>query len=851
MKRAAVIYDKAVHESRKYWRGRLDSITFGARVPLDHPRPRNGEPVVGALEEALDGETATLLRKVTGGSPFLLFAALLAGLEVSLARVAGVRDVTVLCPARSSDGGVANLLPIGCRLDRNSSLREVLLAVKDDLTTAFRHPQYPFPSLLLDLPEAQQPVALPLVAFLTGFNDGIPELPGLPCDLALRFEDGGEALTARLSFDRRLYEEATLRGFLQGFGALLHRGLEEMKAPLSELLPGPAVDAREPEGGFLHRRIAERAQEDPRRAAVVEGERLTSFGALETQAGRLAKRLLGLDLDVEKPIAVMMDAGAEMVAAMLAVLESGHAFVPLKVLTLEGSLAEPLEATRASCVLCRPEHLGELEGLREGLSDLEHVITMEGAPGGLDGSEASLQWTVAWSREGGNQVSEGAPAGRTRAAGVAPTDAAVVFLHGQSGGLSLSRVSHAELASTCDEVVSRLGIGDGDRCLLSPGLATSDQLFGTLGVLAAGASVVVPEAGSLRDPSALLEKLEGEEITTWTLPSALALNLLASLASTPEARAASPRSILLSGEKQSAGLAGVLRRRFPQAQLLGAYAPPALGVWSTLFPLSESAGFEAGAVSAEAVPGFAHRLVNDLGDAVLPSARGELQVERKLAPSGEAARIVTGLRGRNVGEGRLTWLRGREHRFPKWDCEVELTGIEAILSEDESVAAAEVVAFGKGVAEGQVVAFILPSGEPPAAEELRDFLVQHPGVDLIPDRFVVLEEFPLTVEGAIDQDLLERRFLASAERENEGPSPEGSMIQQQLEEIWLESLQMEEVGEDSSFFKLGGNSLKATLLIARIRDRFGVDLSVQDFFREPSLRAVAQLIEAEMRNAER
>jgi acyl carrier protein len=70
-------------------------------------------------------------------------------------------------------------------------------------------------------------------------------------------------------------------------------------------------------------------------------------------------------------------------------------------------------------------------------------------------------------------------------------------------------------------------------------------------------------------------------------------------------------------------------------------------------------------------------------------------------------------------------------------------------------------------------------------------------------------------------------------------------IGRRLKGIWLEILQVDEVDDDASFFSTGGNSLKATLLIARIRDEFGVDVSVQNFFRQPSPRAVARLIATE------
>src|SRR5205085_8124625 len=147
-----------------------------------------------------------------------------------------------------------------------------------------------------------------------------------------------------------------------------------------------------------------------------------------------------------------------------------------------------------------------------------------------------------------------------------------------------------------------------------------------------------------------------------------------------------------------------------------------------------------------------------------------------------------------------------------------------------------------------VVAFLIADPEEVSAGTACDFLVQHGGADLIPDRFILLDELPLTAEGAIDRNELIARLAASGEPNNDMQGIAAGEIHRQLKGIWLEILQVDNIDDDDSFFARGGNSLKATLLIARIKDQFSVDLSVQKFFREPSTRAVAQLIASESKN---
>jgi non-ribosomal peptide synthetase component F/acyl carrier protein len=856
--KSPLIYDKAMHEARKYWRDRLDAMSFAGHIALDHPRPQDGRQQLASLVRPLDPDVHALLRRLSGGNPFLAYTALVSALKICCHQYSGERVVTIFSPA-TSEGAVASLLPISSTLDGNAAFKEVLLATKDLLSCAFREQQYPFSRMLLDLPEERRPRQLPMIAAMAGFNQEIPETP---CDITVLFDTTEGRTEAAFRFDARVHDESTVLCFFQWLSGVLKRGLGDPATRIVDLRPEQAPEGTgsaappiegvdpHPQDLCLHRLIEGQAASHPARVAVVEGGRATTYGALDRDAESLAERLAGLALDVRKPIVILMDAGTEMIVSMLAVLKAGAAFAPIKLLSTSGGpVGSVLDGLDSQCIICQPEHLADLLQLTAGLTGVQSVVTVEyAAPAGdEDGSSFRI-------------ACQGGPARIVPAPGSAPANprddgargfgTACVLVGGHDGGRSRSWVSHAELVSLFQWLNSRGGIGGGDRCLLSPGLGAGEQLYDTLGLLSAGGSVEITDAEGLTHNTLLAERLLAPSITVWDLPTALAQNLLATLTALHAERPhlAGPRNIFLSGEKQCANLAEKLAQCFPAARITGLYASPAVGIWSTFFPLCEDPAAARRAVTAQAIAGFEHQVLHGSGELAPFHTKGELHLRRSFSAASSAQK--TGLRAQARDDGRVTWLRGEDHCFDKYGCTVELTEVEAALCHHQDIRAAEILAVKpEPGASRAVVAFVLADPAQLSAAAAADHLVLRGDVDLIPDRFILLDEFPLTAGGAIDRDALSARFVSSREQEGDSRSGAVDHIHRKLKSIWLDILQVDDVADDDSFFARGGNSLKATLLIVRIRDEFLVDLSVQKFFREPSTRAVAQLIAAESANA--
>jgi non-ribosomal peptide synthetase component F/acyl carrier protein len=861
MKQVSLIYDRSMREASKYWRQRLPSMSFEAHVPIDHPRLKEVEPELAELEFALDENLHALLIRLASGNRFLSYTVLMLGLRVCCYKYSGSPDVTIFSPA-TSQAAVANALPIGGTLQRESSFRDALLATKDLLSEAFTNQQYAFSRMLLDLPNESRPKQLPMIAAMVDFNERLPEVRS---DMAILFKADEARTAASFRFDRRLYDERTIRHLFDAYIAILRQGVVDTARRVADLSPicletrgGPSnaamrglasstnADCEDLREARVHRRIEMHAKIYPTRAAVVEGDFITSYGRLDSNAEQLAETLSQLKLNVRRPIGILTNRGTEAAISMLAVLKIGAAFAPVKLALITRPLLEVLGALGCECIICGRENLADLEESGH-LVGVPHRITLERLTAGPGGCDSCLSIGYSWeasttNRRGGAQPATGA----NDIDDIGPPDLACVLVEGCGNGLQISKLNHAELLHVFEWLNRACGIGTNDRCFLLPGVSACEQLYDMIGMLVAGASVEIARVSSL-EPSALLaEGMSAAEVTVWMLPAPLMQNLLPGLVAmhAQDPSGCGPRNILLTGEKQCAGLAAKLSKCFPAARIMGLYASPAVGLWSLFFPFGDGNPGSHWLPVAHSIPGFEHPVLNKAGDPTPLSAKGKLYVRHLTDPLRLRA-VDTGLRAEPLGDGQVRWLRGSDHCFVKHECSVELTELEAILCRHEDIRAAEVIGVATDDHGGnRVLAFVSGLPERLTAEDARDFLLSNGEVDLSPDRFIVLQEFPLTSDGAIDRDALVSSHFTSKELKDDARDEVTKEIYSRLKAIWINALQVDQVDDDDSFFAQGGNSLKATLLIARIKDEIAVDLSVQDFFRKPTLSAVTQLIRA-------
>src|SRR5215831_1339573 len=206
-------------------------------------------------------------------------------------------------------------------------------------------------------------------------------------------------------------------------------------------------------------------------------------------------------------------------------------------------------------------------------------------------------------------------------------------------------------------------------------------------------------------------------------------------------------------------------------------------------------------------------------------------------PFGEAGGRLyrTGDRARWRRDGQLEYLGRLDDQVKIRGHRIEPGEIEAALLEHEEVRQAAVVARWTAGGEAQLVAYV--AGEA-GAEELRSYLNRRLPAYLIPARFQILEQLPLTVNGKVD-----RKGLPEPEGERPGletgyEAPRDE-TERALAEIWQEVLGIERVGIHDNFFDLGGHSLLATQVMSRIAQRLQAQMPLRTLFERPTVAELA------------
>ncbi|HEX5757932.1 MAG TPA: amino acid adenylation domain-containing protein, partial [Thermoanaerobaculia bacterium] len=579
------------------------------------------------------------------------------------------------------------------------------------------------------------------------------------------------------------------------------------------------------------------------------GVRLT-YGELEARANRLARYLKSFQVGLETRVAVCLERSPELVTAVLAVLKTGGAYLPL-------DPSHPPERLAFTLADARPAALLTSRRLRARLAGAGDVPVLA-----LDGRELAA-------RLAGESSSPPPPHPE------APDALAyVIYTSGSTGLPKGTELTHRGLLNLIDWHLADFALTPSDRATLVASPAFDASVWEVWPALAAGASLHVPPEELRSAPGDLLAWLAAERITVCFLPTPLAEACLAELEEGGVPAGLALRVLLTGGDRL---------RRVPRPglhfRLVNCYGPTESTVVATAGTVPPwdgppeaaapppaigrpIAGLEAWVLDAHlrpvpaGVPG--ELLVGGLGLARGYLARPDLTAERfvphPLALAAGARLYRTGdlvrWRADGAGGGELEFLGRSDDQVKVRGVRIEPGEIEAALAAHPAVRDAVVAARPSPSGENRLVAYLVPTSGGAAAElgSARDELRQHLAATLpevmVPSAFVVLDALPLSPTGKVDRRALPEPVWEPAARA--GGAPQG-LAEELLAAIWGPVLGIEGVRREDSFFALGGHSLLATQVMSRVRSAFGVELPLRTLFERPTLAELAGAVEEGLR----
>ncbi|MBF6169461.1 amino acid adenylation domain-containing protein, partial [Streptomyces gardneri] len=824
-------------------------------LPTDHPR-RTAHRGFGARTPISVPVDATgPLSALAGRENATLFMASLTVFATVLRRYTGVEDIVVATMAANRPAGTerligffVNALALRIDLSGNPTFVEALRRVRETCLSAYDHQNAPFERVVARLGVGQQVrhAALTQVTFnfenapvspfqLAGLTivpqDNSPGTSKSDLAVSLRIVDG--AVIGHLEYDTDLFDtdrmERMAQHFRTAFAAFAHaptarladvdiRSAAEMHR-IAEVSQAPALPAAvEP---FLTR-FERMAATQPDALAVVSSAESLTYGQLAARVAAVADRLRAMGVERDARVLVALPRSPALVVAMLAVLQAGGAFVPV-------DLAHPLDRIRRVAESARP--VLALVDRADRLADiLPAVVILE------TGEHES--------------TAPGKLQARTRGA---DDLCYVIYTSGTTGRPKGVMVTERGFANYLAWAADHFGSAASGETPVHTSAAFDLALISVFVPLAVGGRIrVYTEAQDITHVAARLALVRDIGVLATTPIHAGLLRELLSPAALANARG----TLAVGSEAVHSEQLAVFRAYAPDLRIINQYGPTETVVACVVHEIAAADSWTGPVPIGRPISGVRVRVLDRWLRPVPIGVPGELYIEGPGVARGyidEAARtasrfVATESGGRMYRTGDLVCFRsdGVLQYLGRSDTQVKLHGYRIELDEIDSVllgcpgvrAASSALRRNRS-GSPYLVGYVVSDGGVLSDEDVRRHLRLRLPAYMVPSTIVALGALPLTVAGKVD-----RAALPEPGERPRAPfaDPRGE-TEAALAQVWSALLGVDRVGRDDDFFELGGQSVIAVQLIARVGAVFDVALPVPAVFEATTLRALADRID--------
>jgi amino acid adenylation domain-containing protein len=843
-----------------YWRAQMKGAAPVLELPTDYLRPARMRYRGRSEKVEVRREVVERLKQMGRAEGVTMFMEMLGAFAVLLWRLSGQEDIVVGTPianrSRAEVEGVigffVNTLVMRVKVAGGESYRELLRKVKEAALGGYANQDVPFEKLVEELqPDrdfSHSPLFQVMFALHNQPNDEL-KLQGLKMealsseydtskfDLTLTMSERDGAFRGAFRYNTDLFREDTIKRMARRFERLLEAIVECPGAPIDQLDMIGAEEKHQmlrewndtsadyPTDLLAHKLFERMADKTPDAIALTAAPGALTYRELDSQANRLAHLLREQGIGPETIVGICMDRSRDLIISELAVLKAGGAYLPLDPAYPPDRIAYMLASSQAPLLLTRQALALSFHGLSA------EVITVD-----------SIQ----------HDLAHRSPA--SPAVEIAPENLAyVIYTSGSTGRPKGVGIPHAALLNLIHWHHSVYPVTAADRATLLAGVSFDASVWEIWPYLAVGASLHIPDEAIRADVWRLIEWLNESAITRSFMATPMA-----EFALTQPWPDTSPLKSLFTGGEKLHWPGGT---RYP-FQIGNHYGPTENTVIATFAPVTCDGRSLSSPPIGRPISNT-QTYVLDHGLRPVPiGAGGELYVGGlSLArayigqPELTAERFIpnpyAGQKGerlyktgdvvRHLSEGDLEFWGRSDEQIKIRGYRIEPGEIEAALLDYPEVKAAAVTVCDPPGGQKYLVAYVV--GRRPAdgidRESLKDHLRGRLPSYMVPTQFIFLDVLPLTPNGKLDK----RRLPAS--EVDMGDQPDEifqSPIEEKLASLWGDIMRLKRIGRHDNFFDIGGHSLAAMQLVAKVREHFSVELNIRHIFEEPTLCGLADLI---------
>ena len=748
------------------------------------------------------------------------------------------------------EGLFASMLPLHLSIDTKQTASQQLSLLASQIQSAEKHATYPR-DLALRYPELRA-AALPRYPIVLE-HAADSETVSVHQDAALALIVAQDGKSCLLVCDIVQVDEQYAISMKNQFSAFLKAaGI----APGEQLSRLPLVSAEEKKNIIehwndtrrefntdtcIHELFEQQVLRQPDAIATIyEGTEMT-YADLNTRANQIARHLQKQGVTPGMLVGVCLDRSHNMIAGLLGILKAGCAYVPLEPSMPAERIATILDSSGISAVLSEERYAGMTR--HPGVATI--FIDQDG--------ERMLQ----------------ADDGQNLPRAAQPDDLAyVIYTSGSTGKPKGVAVTHRPAINLFEWAYRTCSFSEQDCVLFITSLGFDLSVFDIFGMLGCGGKIYIVEEHKRRDTGYLARTLCEENITFWDSAPATLQLLIPTLKAQPQpVKNTGFRQVFLSGDWIPITLPDEIRAVFPGAQVMGLGGATEATVWSNYFPVNRVEPNWRSIPYGRPMQNCRYYILDEHQAVCPPGVTGDLYIagaclsrgylnepeltDRSYIPDPFSAQqgermYRTGDLARYFPDGTIEFLGRSDFQVKIRGYRIELGEIEQVLRRHELIKEAVVTVQQDPNGDQKLVAYLISvNGALPAPRELRSHAARYLPDYMVPNLFARLESFPISPNGKVDRKQLPWPLRQPAAEHEAAASVvvpvsgDRESLTALLAGYFREILDVTSISPDDDFFDLGVTSLNLIQMAEQLHQKQGIDISVETFLDNPTIRAVA------------
>jgi amino acid adenylation domain-containing protein len=859
-------------------------------LPTDQPRPAQWKYEGDNIRFVLSREQTRQVNALCRREDVTQYMILLAALNIHLSKLSGQEDIVIGTPQAGRGheeleniaGMFINTLPIRNAPESGKTFNQFLREVKQRTLEALKNQDYPFEELVERISPPRDTGRNPLFDVMftqhnyrqmppavrqlmnSGRYEGMQFRKNIAkLDLTIHAVEMEEGIGFSIEYSTRLFKKETVERYIEYYRTVLTKILKTPQIKIGEIeIISPeererivnrynATQAKYPQEKTIHRLFQEQAERTPYRIALYgstanSSNSILTYEKLNQKSNQLAQILRERGIRPNTVVAVKMSRSIDMIVTIMGILKAGGAYLPM-------DPGNPTERIRFMLKDSNAGILIEKTGNKESIPDVLNFDQLESecknTPDNVVLSDSGKSTTLCY----------------------------IIYTSGSTGRPKGVMIEHRSVVNRLNWMQRAYPIGDGDVIMQKTTYVFDVSVWELFWWSHRGAALSLPAPGDEKDPEAIAAVVERHRVTTMHfVPGMLAIFLESVEAGIDVRRLRSLRQVFASGEAlgiREANRFNKLINGTIGTKLINLYGPTEATVDvsyynipsgenngdipigkpidnTQLYVLDKTKNLQPTGIAGElAIAG------DNLARGYLN--RPELTHERftTLYGSYPSNRIyLTGDRALFLPDGNIRYLGRIDHQVKIRGYRIELGEIESRLQHHPGIKNAVVRALLEKDGDSALCAYIVPEeeanlfnddSENRTREALWEYLKETLPDYMLPSYFIEMEEIPLNTNGKIDRKKLPHPGQSAAS--SESGTPPRSSLEKGIADIWSSVLGIEPesrpVGIDDNFFRQGGHSLRAAVLVQRLHRAFDIRIPLTQLFKTPHIRGLARYLE--------